>query len=206
MRIVERFLLLVCLLIGACSSRQAQEKAAVPSAFPIMAAQQQTVVLDETAMDSILGDSTTVLRTSDFPGDVACPATLYRSKLGQPFPAPAVINSQADFDAVCNIPIPTAAGKPDEATTPGVRRAYVVQQINFCGSASSNIVGCANTPGTCMVIVRISASFEGQLWAHEYGHTKGLQHRSDSQALMNPTILTTTKGLTNDECNIYRQP
>jgi hypothetical protein len=44
---------------------------------------------------------------------------------------------------------------------------------------------------------------EGILWAHEYGHTKNLQHRNDDDAVMNPIIGPTHLKVNVGECNAY---
>ena len=57
-----------------------------------------------------------------------------------------------------------------------------------------------------MAVVRYVDTLEGILWAHEYGHTRGLQHRdADPNAVMNGIIGPTRRRITADECNAYRQ-
>ncbi len=100
-----------------------------------------------------------------------------------------VINSAADFQQALN--------------QPGFVK--VVNQINWCGAILPNVIGCAPVPGNSMVVVRFTAAREGILWAHEYGHTKGLSHRNDPNAVMNPVIGPTRLRVNSAECTAYNQ-
>src|SRR5262249_6043356 len=100
-----------------------------------------------------------------------------------------MINSNADFNTINGLP----------------GRIKVVNQINVCGATiSPNIIGCAPIPGSSQVVVRFTAAEEGILWAHEYGHTRGLNHRNDATAVMNGTISPAHSMVNNQECNDYR--
>jgi len=58
-----------------------------------------------------------------------------------------------------------------------------------------------------MVVVRYAtdaSDIEGILWAHEYGHTKGLQHRSDESAIMNPYVGASERGVNTSECHAFQ--
>ncbi len=46
-------------------------------------------------------------------------------------------------------------------------------------------------------------SMEGILWAHEFGHNKGLRHRAGQSLLMNPTVGPTEKGLNSAESDAF---
>lgn len=70
---------------------------------------------------------------------------------------------------------------------------HVVNDIAVCGSATLapnlTIIGCSDTPGTCEEVVRLDTTvLEESLWMHEYGHTKGLLHRTGANLLMNPIL------------------
>jgi hypothetical protein len=119
---------------------------------------------------------------------------LFRSGPVQQYSGPGVINSQQDFDQVF------------AAQTKGVpRRARVVYQINWCGTVGAGIIGCADTPGLRMAVVRFTGTLEDVLWGHEFSHTKGNPHRASTTALMNPTICSTCLGLDASEISRLRQ-
>jgi Matrixin len=125
---------------------------------------------------------------------VGCNVTLRRAGQITVFdtPVPADIYKEADFQEVC--------------AAPGY--VHAVGSINYCGGLySTNIIGCSTTPGKCMVVVRYAtdvADIEGILWAHEYGHTKGLQHRNDESAIMNPYVGGTERGVNATECHAFQ--
>lgn len=115
--------------------------------------------------------------------------------------SPSVINSRADLDQACASTF-TAKGP----TPLGVARRYrIVNAINWCGSTSTGgtILGCTPTPGTCVVVRRWS-SLEGQVLAHEFGHSKGLPHRSDTDAVMYPSIGASHTQFNSGECSSLR--
>lgn len=140
--------------------------------------------------DTILSNATTVLKTNDGSGDVACcvefersgPVTVFTTGNG-------IINSGADFAAVNGL-----AGN-----------VKVVNQINWCGGPGIGIIGCAPVPGNSLVVVRFTANQEGILWGHEYGHNKGLNHRTGTNLIMNPTIGTTRRRVNSTECSAILQ-
>jgi matrixin len=88
----------------------------------------------------------------------------------------------------------------------------IVESLTFCRPGNNNdhsaINGCAwrdnGLPRT--VILRRGAIDMAALWAHEFGHTKGLPHRNDTSALMfcRPGHLSGRK-VTEDECKCLRE-
>jgi hypothetical protein len=58
-----------------------------------------------------------------------------------------------------------------------------------------------------MAVERILAVREGVLWAHEYGHAKGLPHRpdTDTDALMHPIIEVPHSKISATECEAFRR-
>lgn len=149
-----------------------------------------TSAVTDAQADSIMADSTTVLRTNDGPGDVAADVRLERNGAVTTFATgDGSIDSQAEFNAVNGL-----AGN-----------VKVVNQINWCGAIIPNVIGCAPVPGTSLVVVRFTANQEGILWAHEFGHNKGLSHRNDANAVMNPTIGLTRRRINQAECDAYRK-
>lgn len=108
--------------------------------------------------------------------------------------AVSTINNERDMQTACSSSL---LGVP--------RRVRVVNAIRWCGSPTSTTIGCAYTPGSCMVVVRYNSTMEGALWAHEFGHSKGLPHRDVSDAIMHSTIDTTRKMFSAGECSRIRQ-
>ncbi|MCE3253460.1 MAG: hypothetical protein K0Q67_2480, partial [Cellvibrio sp.] len=148
-----------------------------------------TASITNAEADQILGNATNVLQANNGNGDVACQVSMSRSGNVSTFATgDGSIDSSAEFNAVIS--------------TPGVK---VVNRINWCGSLAPNIIGCAPVPGSAFTVVRYSSGItEGILWAHEYGHTRGLNHRNDATAVMNGTIASTHLNVTATECNAFR--
>jgi PBS lyase HEAT-like repeat-containing protein len=150
-----------------------------------------TVSLSDARADQIIADGIKFLNDNDGTGDVSCPIELVRDGAVSSFTAAnGIINSQADYNAVC--------------ATGG--RVHLVTQINYCGGPGANIVGCADTPGSCMIFVRMADQLEGILWMHEYGHNQGLPHRTNPFAVMDPVIDIQHKRVNNAECTLYQLP
>jgi hypothetical protein len=85
-------------------------------------------------------------------------------------------------------------------------QVQVVDQINWCGGFSPNIIGCASVPGNSLVVVRFTPALEGILWLHEFGHNKGRNHRTDPNAVMAPSIGATRTHVNATECAAYEVP
>ena len=148
-----------------------------------------TTTLTNADADRILTDATAILWRDNGISDVACSVRLLRNGNVTVFAnGNGVINSQADFNAINGLP----------------GRVKVVNQINWCGGLIPNVIGCAPVPGTSQIVVRFTANQEGILWAHEYGHTRGLGHRNDATAIMNGTIGVTRTDVNSNECNAFK--
>ena len=141
--------------------------------------------------DGIYTNARGTLSTNNGAGDVSCSvAALARNGDVTTFSTGnGIVNSQADFNTIIGL-----AGF-----------TKVVNQINWCGSIAPNWIGCSPTPGTSLLVVRYTSNQEGILWAHEYGHTRGLGHRNDSDAIMNATISTNRTKVNQTECDSLRQ-
>jgi hypothetical protein len=138
-----------------------------------------TVSLSDAAADGIFGDFSAIVYVKDSSTDVACatdfgqyPCLYLRDGAVGTYAGPSAINSQADFNAVI--------------AAPGYIK--VVGSIGWCGQFLPGIIGCAPVPGSSLTVVRFTSSMEGSLWAHEFGHTTGLDHRSGPRNLMDPTM------------------
>lgn len=148
-----------------------------------------TAVLNDARADAILGDMGAVLIVDDGPGDVACGAAFVRDGLVTSFATgDGSIDSLAELNAVLGLP----------------GYVKVVNAINWCGGFGVGIIGCAPVPGNSLTVVRFTANLEGILWAHEYGHTRGLSHRNNVNAVMNPFIVDTARRVNDAECNAIK--
>jgi len=168
-----------------------------PTPIPPTGVTQQFQVSRHTATpitaveaDQILADGSTILQVNDGPGDVVCNVGLVRNGGIGTFAAPQFINSAADMNAALALP----------------GEIKVVDQINWCGGFSPNIIGCAPVPGNSLVVVRFNVALEGILWVHEFGHNQGLNHRNDPNGVMDPTIGNTRRRVNVAECTAYQVP
>jgi hypothetical protein len=149
-----------------------------------------TTQLDNARADAILADASNVLQVKDGAEDVSCSVALTREGDVTEFTiGDGSIDSEAEFNAVIGLP----------------GYVKVVNQINWCGGLAPNIIGCAPVPGASLTAVRFTANLEGILWAHEYGHTKGLNHRNNQDAVMFPSIGDNRRQVNQAECDAYRK-
>lgn len=150
-----------------------------------------TSALTNARADQILAGMGTCLQDVDSTGDIACdvgftrngPVTAFATGTG-------VINSLADFNAVIALP----------------GEVKVVNQINWCGALVPNVIGCANVPGNSLAVIRFTPALEEILWAHEFGHNKGRNHRNGVNLVMHPSIAATRRAVNQDECIAFEQP
>jgi len=147
--------------------------------------------LSNTRASTILSGMTTVLRTNDGPGDVACNVKFRRKGGVEPFTTgDGSIDSQAEFDAVLALP----------------GHVKVIRRFNWCGALMPNIISCERPSLKSFLVIRHPPNLEGIFWAHLYGHTKGLPHRNDPNAVMNPVIGPNSRRVNSSECAAFRQP
>lgn len=165
------------------------------SAQSLSASKHAQSSLTDANAKAIFSQASAVLQSKDGSDDAACNVTfsLAGSVSTFDFPTPAEIDTPDDFRVVCS--------------RPGY--VHIVNTINNCsGMSKPGVAGCSETPGKCMIVVRLDnpdpPDEEGILWAHEYGHTKGLQHRNDENAVMNPYLGTTERGVNIAECQAFK--
>lgn len=156
--------------------------------------------LNQAELDRIMADTARVISQEHKPAGPHCPVRL--EQVGplrtMPADAPSIVRSAADFARLDD----PGVGSDDRNT----RAVHVILGINWCGGNSPNVIGCANIPGRAIVVVRQPPDVEGQLWGHEFGHNRGLDHVDDPQRLMNPFLATTAKDVDAQECQAYRGP
>jgi Matrixin len=148
-----------------------------------------TASLTNARASQITANASAILQRNDGAGDVACATSFTRNGNVTAFSTgDGSIDSAAEFNGVIAVP----------------GWVKVVNQINWCGTIGTGIIGCSPVPGTSLVVVRFTANQEGILWAHEFGHNAGLSHRNVSTAVMYPFIGTTRRRVNATECNAYR--
>ena len=120
-----------------------------------------------------------------------------KGEIGTFTSAPAVIETGSDLEAAHDVPADVK----------------IVQNIHFCIGKhdAGGYLGCSwRPPGEkkTMVVSRLAGGIDIRpiVWAHEFGHTTGLQHRVDPQnvALMTPCgIKAFNQTVTTDECKCF---
>jgi FG-GAP-like repeat len=148
-----------------------------------------TIALSPAHVDSILTDATTVLLARDTPTDVTCKlgfvrngnvgafSTLTVPSLGLP-PSTVTVPFDGTID---NMPELMAVwgGAPGDVR--------VVNGIFWCPPGPGIYSGCAApTRGAVVVDSGLPINVLGVVWAHEWGHTRGLWHHTEPNVLMNP--------------------
>ncbi len=141
-------------------------------------------------IDSALANATSLLRTDSGSGDVAADVRLVRDGRVLITPSNGLfqISSREELDAACSL----------------MGFAVVTETINFCSGTGSSIIGCARTG--CMIVVPHNVAGRPVLWAHEFGHTRGLPHRNGSTLLMNPTLGASTSNINAAERDALQNP
>jgi hypothetical protein len=172
--------------IAACSNDP--DCPELPSTMALKISRYTMSTLSSTTADAILAKMTDILQTNNGSGDVACDVEFIRDGGVTVFSTgDGSIDSQAEFNTIIGL----------------TGYVKVVNQINWCSGIGFNIIGCAPTPGSSLAVVRFTTIHqEGILWAHEYGHTQGLQHRS-GDVVMNGTIDANNTRVNSTECNAY---
>ncbi len=149
-----------------------------------------TTTLDNRRADAILAEATEILQTKDGAGDVACKVRLAREGDVTEFSAgDGSIDSGNEFGAIVG---PSGHVK-------------LVDEINWCNGWKPNIIGCAR-PDSSLLVVPTAPELEGVLWAHEYGHTKGLKHRDTGKdAVMYYSVAADHRKVDQAECDAFRK-
>lgn len=155
-----------------------------------------TSAMTTTRLDSVLELASLRMGRADVPTDVACCVTLARSGSAASF------GSSGDgLDSI------DSSGELNTVLASTAARFKVVRLINYCGGAGTNIIGCAETPGNSIAVVRNSSEgVEAVLWAHEYGHNVGLTHTANSADIMYGVDSGSNSRLSQSECNSYQGP
>src|SRR6187401_97708 len=168
-----------------------------PLVIPLAVRVYLPTALKEPEAVDILDNASKLLQVAESSGDCACPVELRLDSFG-PFASDGVVNTQSDFDALFadTFPNPLAANASEPDLAPRVRQVRVVSEIYWCDGAGPSVAGCADQGGLRIAVTRRSAVLEGELWAHETGHTRGLHHRNNTWlAVMHEALLQDHKEL-----------
>lgn len=185
---------LIIVLASAASAENSQPLGTIT--HPLDIGRHPSAALTNSEADAILADATQILSQ--------CNSQFSRSGSVRSLNSlPSIISSQATFQSACQS---NSFDESNKVEPLGVtRRVRIVNSINWCGQIGTGIIGCAFTPGTCMVMRRFTSSQEGIVWAHEFGHSKGLPHRTNSSdAVMFPSVGSNHTVFSTSECNRVR--
>lgn len=165
-----------------------------PHAHQLSVRRHNTANISNAEADNILAAATNLLRTDSGANDVPCQVNLRRVNDVSVFTqGDGSVDSQAEFDALIALR----------------GRIKVVNVINFCSERQPGILGCAPMPGNSQLVVRTDPNIEGVVWAHEFGHTRGLPHRANTPgnvgAVMFPIALADNVRINQSECSAFRQ-
>jgi hypothetical protein len=150
--------------------------------------------------DALLLKASEILVVRHAGNDVECPVRFLRS---------GGIPRQDNFPS--GALIPRAITKPEEITAllalPSLVK--VVNDVQFCENRfNPSFAGCAIAGSMIVEDLENMPDLAGRLWAHEFGHTKGLPHPRDPdpRAVMNANITTSSRNVTTFECNAFQLP
>lgn len=139
---------------------------------PITVARHTATAFTDADAAGKLNQATTLLQTKDRSTDVPCAVTLQFSGTVNSFGTTTdrldIIDSEAELQQVLLI---------------NSHRVKVVTSIQvpfgqqFCNTPGlASLLGCSQTPGNSIVMALRAAP---DVWAHEFGHNKGLPDRDD---------------------------
>lgn len=187
MRIARSCLVLVALALVASP---AAGQAPVNNVFDITVARHVDAASDGNAAANYATGTTLLQTDNGVCNDVACCCTLNKSGATGTFGTTGdgldVLTSEAELTSVFNV---------------ATHHTKVVTSASNCCGVTGGILGCAKTTSRNIVMV-IGAP--GDVWAHEFGHTKGLAHNNTcAQLIMHATNLN-TNAVTSAECTSFR--
>jgi len=128
-----------------------------------------------------------IVGTSESADDTACPVHFQLRSFTEDPRMPRIIGSQADLRIARSLGYDIA----------------IVSAIRSCGSVGLGLVGCSplGHKGAVVVDTR-NPMVDGSLWAHEYGHVRGLNHSSNSTGIMHPGLRNKFQ-LSANECRAF---
>jgi hypothetical protein len=156
----------------------------------ITVSRHNTVAITAAEVDTLLADGSTVLRTNDGNGDVSCDVNIVRNGgIGVFNNGDGSLDTQAELSEIFGL-----GGN-----------VKVVADVNWCANRfNTSFIGCGQTPGSSFITERFTASQEGILWTHEFGHNQGLPHRDESNNnVMFFSIGANRRNVNQSECGSY---
>ena len=179
--------------------------------------------------DSVLLKASEVLVVRDAGNDIECPVRFLRSgSVSNHAGVSNTINTDSQMNRVMNLSgyakvvhKINRCGGLSAMTIIGCARAAPTQSMVMEDLKDNDVV---STPASCVtceggLCYDICAALdpnptivglvplEGMLWAHEFGHTKGLNHRlGDARAVMNDVIATFSRNVIRSECDAFQLP
>lgn len=147
---------------------------------------------DRDAQD-IIADMGHILRTDDDgagPNDVGCDVNFILAGAVETFTAgTGEVRNAQHFQEIIGLP----------------GDVKVVENIEWCENRiNSTYVGCSDG-STFVVEAGFDRDTTGPLWAHEFGHVRGLMHREgEPEMIMNSIITRQSRQVDRRECRQYR--
>ena len=175
------------------------EKVTGPAEDQISISRHSSVNFSDNDADKVLQTASHIAHTSDGPDDVECDVTLNRhvsvAKFTNPN-TPAFIDDWESYEAV-------AKDNPSDIK--------VLAGMDWCnGTFRPNVLLGCTAEGDAMTVVaempinqlepEEAKQLKGVMWLHEYGHLQGLDHRNDSNAVMNEVLEPPNTWLNEAEC------
>ena len=152
--------------------------------------------INDLEVDLSLANVETVVATQSGGADTGCCIQYVRTEPGVEFGNPG-----DGLDVI------TSGGELNAVMGNNIARIKVVDYIGYCGGPGANILGCGETPGNSLIVVRMSSTAnEGKLWVHEFGHNVGLGHNPTFGFIMYGGFSASNNKLTSFECNKYHNP
>jgi hypothetical protein len=153
-----------------------------------------SVTLDEDSADLNFYAMSDVLRRDAelAPPDIDCNAAFCRDGPVTDYAiGDGIIDTEAELREVFSLP----------------QTIKVARGVEFCKGKYDPLVGGCGIRGSFIVepLPDRIAGLVGELWAHEYGHSVGLPHRDDFNAVMYKSLSRNSYAVNLSECMAYRE-
>lgn len=164
-----------------------------PFGFSLKITRHVDQPLSENKLDTVFAIATSLLQRQDFAcPDVACPVTFGRSGPIETFDlGSAIITSESALD--------------DAFDLPGDIKV-VTSMVGVCGISAVDdtavILGCAFTSGSVVIV----HDADPDVWAHEWGHVQGLDHRDNCPRNLMHSFELQTNAVNESECQALLTP